>query len=50
MKIHSHIPGAYDANVPLFLAKDAKRGTCQVITTIRNQDSSDARETTFTVR
>jgi len=46
----SHIPGTYDSNVPLFLANDAKRGTYQVITTIRTQDSSDSRETSFTVR
>ncbi len=46
----AHIPGTYDSNVPLFLANDAKRGTYQVITTIRTQGSSDARETTFTVR
>lgn len=45
-----HIPGTYESNVPLFLANDAKRGTYQVITTIRTQDSSDARETSFTVR
>jgi hypothetical protein len=46
----SHVPGTYDSNVPLFLANNAQRGTYQVITTIRTQDSSDARETTFTVR
>lgn len=46
----THIPGTYDSNVPLFLAKDARRGTYQVITTIRTQESSDSRETSFTVR
>lgn len=46
----THIPGTYDSNVPLFLANDAKRGTYQVITTIKAQDRSDARETSFTVR
>ena len=46
----AHIPGTYESNVPLFLANNAKRGTYQVITTIRTQDSSDARETSFTVR
>lgn len=46
----THIPGTYDSNVPLFLANDAKYGTYQVITTIRTQNSSDARETSFTVR
>lgn len=46
----THIPGTYDSNVPLFLANDAKRGTYQVITTIRTPRSSDSRETSFTVR
>lgn len=46
----SHVPGTYDSNIPLYLARDAKRGTYQVITTIMTQDSSDARETSFTVR
>ena len=46
----THIPGTYDSNVPLFLANDAKRGTYQVITTIKTPEGSDARETSFTVR
>lgn len=46
----THIPGTYDSNVPLFLANDAKRGTYQVITTVRTSESSDSRETSFTVR
>lgn len=46
----THIPGTYDSNVPLFLANDARRGTYQVITTIRTPESSDSRETSFTVR
>lgn len=45
-----HIAGTYDSNVPLFLAGDAKRGTYQVITTIKTQESSDSRETAFIVR
>ncbi len=45
-----HIAGTYDSNVPLFLANDAKRGTYQVITTIRTQESSDSREASFVVR
>lgn len=45
-----HIAGTYDSNVPLFLANDAKRGTYQLITTIRAQESSDSRETSFSVR
>jgi len=46
----THIPGTYESNIPLFLASDAKRGTYQVITSIKTQDGSDSRETTFTVR
>ncbi|MCM2265274.1 MAG: glycine zipper 2TM domain-containing protein [Desulfuromonadales bacterium] len=46
----THIAGTYESNVPLFLADDAKRGNYQVITTIRTQNSSDSRETSFTVR
>ena len=46
----THIAGTYESNVPLYLADDAKRGTYQVVTTIRTQYSSDSRETSFTVR
>lgn len=46
----TRIAGTYDSNVPLFLANDAKRGTYQVITTIKAQESSDSRESSFTVR
>ena len=46
----THIAGTYESNVPLYLADDAKRGTYQVVTTIKTQYSSDSRETSFTVR
>ena len=46
----THIAGTYESNVPLYLADDAKRGTYQVVTTIKTQYGSDSRETSFTVR
>jgi len=46
----THVAGTYESNVPLFLASDAQRGTYQVLTTIKTQDSSDSRETSFIVR
>jgi len=45
-----HIAGTYDSTVPLYLANNAERGTYQVITTIKTQESSDSREASFVVR
>ncbi len=46
----SHDAGTYQSSVPLYLPKDAPKGTYNVVTTISTPNSQDSRETTFSVR
>ncbi|MEW6109136.1 MAG: hypothetical protein AB1632_08260 [Nitrospirota bacterium] len=42
--------GTYTSTVPVFLPKDAKKGTYRVLATIQTPTTKDSRETTFTVK
>ncbi len=46
----SHEAGTYSSSIPLNLPNNAPRGEYRVVATISTPTSSDARETTFTVR
>lgn len=46
----SRTGGTYYSTVPLYLPKDAKRGSYKVITTIQTANAQDSKETTFQVK
>lgn len=44
-----HMGGTYQSNIPIYLPKDAKKGTYKVLYTVQTAYSKDTREASFSV-